>query len=288
MHEKTYNELKQEVDDNIRKMQIPQAKFDFRMVKDSLIMILAMLNKSETVLSERLNDCKNGLRSISDILKACHQVWFEKKKSDANTAYRQVLLASVVVRMVELTNTNINASPAMNAAPLPKTLMFSYFTLMGFFVLENGWQDKIIDSFRKDFAQRYMNTENGCSGEVEEIKPDDVGQPEITSDGQLDKLNKYLKVLLVMLLCTSQSQAERLDILAENVGFLSGVRDYYAKRFPEEYEQAFEKCLAIAKEMEQAYRKKGVWETGKILEQVCLDRYRKWKMRATAMDAQIG
>ncbi|KAL3308241.1 hypothetical protein Ciccas_013230, partial [Cichlidogyrus casuarinus] len=314
MREKSYTKLKEEVDDYINQMQKPGHEFDFKMVRDSDILILAMLNKDDTNLLERLNDCKLRLKSISFILNgplpileefsdfstliedsyhnqnhydafnyfmcyssACYQEWFKDKTEQASTAYRLVLLARVVVRMVELTG--INATIKYEVS-LPKNHMFSYFSLMGICVLENNWKDKvecitlknpdisaIIGEYRDEFFKRIMRTAAGSSGETKAITEDKMGKAKISSDGQLDTLSEYLKVLLEMLLCTSMSEEKRLDILAENVGSLSGVRDYYKKRFPEEYEEAFEKCLAIAKEMEQAYSRKGVWETGKILEQ---------------------
>ncbi|KAL3310062.1 hypothetical protein Ciccas_011378 [Cichlidogyrus casuarinus] len=257
MHRNSYVKLKQEADDYIDKMQAPEAN------------------------------------------SACHQDWFQDNKKDETTAYRQVLLAWTVVIMVELTTINDQVQYKVS---LPEDHMFSYFSLMGIFAFTNNWKDKVecvtmndpnimsrIDKRRKDFAKRYINTKQDGSGETKEIVPGDVEKAEITSDGQLEKLNKYLRNLLEMLLCTKMSQKERLDILTENVGLLSGVRDCYKKQFPEEYKQADEKCLATSEQMKQAYSDEGgVWKAGQILEQVCLDRYRAWKMRSTAMDAQIS
>ncbi|KAL3309799.1 hypothetical protein Ciccas_011650 [Cichlidogyrus casuarinus] len=339
-NEKSYVELKQEVDNYIDQMQKPEAKFNFEMIKDSLVSILAMLNMDKTAISSRMKDCKSALYLLSEIMielvtdesaiteefkdftqlvehsyrdgnhfdaynyflcysSACHENWFKEKKEDANTAYRQMLLAGLVVKMIELSN--INATADIDTVSLPENHMFSFFSLMGFFALKYNWKDKvkcvtsnpqfisaIIDKYRDDFAKRYMSTAAGSSGKLKEIKPNDVEKPEITSNGQLDKLNGYLKILLEMLLCTSMSQEERLEILTGNVGLLSGVRAYYEKRFPKEYKEAFDKCLDTSDKMQQAYSEGGVWKAGEIMEEVCLDRYRKWKIRAAAMDAQIG
>ncbi|KAL3310315.1 hypothetical protein Ciccas_011122 [Cichlidogyrus casuarinus] len=285
MLKKSYATLKREVEKYINEMEEPEAKFDF----EDFELI------EESYRNQKPYDAYNYFLCYSS---ACHQDWFKDEKEDETSAYRQVLLAWTVVRMVELST--INDTIQCNV-PLPENHIFSYFSLMGIFAYENNWKDKAacvtlndpnistkIDSYRNDFAKRYLDTTAGSEGKIKEIGTDEKEKAEITSDGQLAKLNEYLKALLAMLLCTSMSQEERLDILTENVGLLAGVRAYYEERFPEEYNEAFEKCLAISDEMDVAYSEGSVWKGGEIMEQVCLDRYRAWKIRATEMDAQIG
>ncbi|KAL3307566.1 hypothetical protein Ciccas_013917 [Cichlidogyrus casuarinus] len=127
------------------------------------------------------------------------------------------------------------------------------------------------------------------TGEIKEIQPDEIEEPEITLDGQLDELDKYIKALLSMLLSSKISQEERLKILTENIGLLAGVREYYEKRFPKEYGEAFRECLTILGQMEEAYNEEeGVWKAGQIMEKECHKRNSRWKFRYTDMDTQIG